>query len=190
MNTSNPKIHINTQRGFALIEALITVIVVSVGLLGMAGMQLNSLRANQDAHYNSQAALLAADLGDRMRGNTQAAKDGFYAHDKINAVADPGFDCSADFPEGSTRCNPQQLAEADLYEWYGKVDPRLWDTNPQNILPGGKAEVLCLDDCSDGAYRIKIEWDQNRDGVIDTTGTLNESGGTDADPSITVELLP
>ena len=65
-------------RGFSLIEALVSLVVLSVGLLGVAGLQLTSLRSNQGAALRSQATFLAYDIVDRMRANSGAALAGAY----------------------------------------------------------------------------------------------------------------
>jgi type IV pilus assembly protein PilV len=66
------------SRGMTLVEVLVTLVITSVGLLGVAAMQLTSLRNNYDAYVRSQAAMLAADLLDRMRANRDDALDGSY----------------------------------------------------------------------------------------------------------------
>jgi type IV pilus assembly protein PilV len=65
-------------RGMTLVEVLVTMVITSVGLLGVAAMQLTSLRNNYDAYVRSQAAMLAADLLDRMRANRDDALAGRY----------------------------------------------------------------------------------------------------------------
>lgn len=67
-----------TQRGFTLIEVLVTVVLISVGLLGVAALQLTTLRANQESYARSQAGVLAADILDRMRANPLAFRAGAY----------------------------------------------------------------------------------------------------------------
>jgi type IV pilus assembly protein PilV len=66
------------QSGFTLIEILVAVVILALGLLGMAGMQANSLRNNQSAYFRSQATVLAYDILDRMRANRTAAAGGQY----------------------------------------------------------------------------------------------------------------
>ncbi|CDH45106.1 type IV pilus modification protein PilV [Candidatus Contendibacter odensensis] len=61
------------QQGFTLIEILVTVVVLSIGLLGLAGLQATSVRFNHSAYLRSQATSLAYDIADRMRVNRQAA---------------------------------------------------------------------------------------------------------------------
>jgi type IV pilus assembly protein PilV len=66
------------QRGHSLMETLVALVVLSVGLLGIAALQLTSLKANHDAASRSQATFLAYDIIDRMRANRAAALTGAY----------------------------------------------------------------------------------------------------------------
>lgn len=61
--------------GMTLIEVLVTLVIISVGLLGVAALQLSTVRNNYDAYVRSQAAVLASDMFDRMRANRAAALD-------------------------------------------------------------------------------------------------------------------
>jgi type IV pilus assembly protein PilV len=57
------------QRGMTLIEILVAIVVLSIGLLGLAGLQLKGLQVSQGSTYRSQAALLAEDMADRIRAD-------------------------------------------------------------------------------------------------------------------------
>jgi type IV pilus assembly protein PilV len=65
-------------KGFTLIEILVALVVLSIGLLGVAALQLNSLRNNHSSAMRTQATFLAYDIIDRMRANRQDALDGLY----------------------------------------------------------------------------------------------------------------
>jgi type IV pilus assembly protein PilV len=67
-----------TQRGTTLIETLVALVVLSVGLLGIAALQMTSLRNNRGANFRSQAQVLAYDIADRMRANRNAALANAY----------------------------------------------------------------------------------------------------------------
>jgi type IV pilus assembly protein PilV len=67
-----------TQRGTTLIETLVALVVLSVGLLGIAALQMTSLRNNRGAHLRSQAQVLAYDIADRMRANRNVALANAY----------------------------------------------------------------------------------------------------------------
>src|SRR5690606_37396381 len=91
--------------GFTLIEVLIAVLVMSIGLLGIAALQTATVQFNRGAHLRSQATSLAYDIADRMRANRAAALADAY--DVV--FADPAPACGA--PAGDT------VAEQDLSAW-------------------------------------------------------------------------
>ena len=66
------------QSGSSLIEVLITVLVLSIGLLGMATLQFDAVKLNHDSLLRSQAVNLAYDMSERIRSNRSAARDGDY----------------------------------------------------------------------------------------------------------------
>lgn len=80
------------QRGISLIEVLVAILVLGVGLLGVAGLQLTALRSSQSAELRSQASLLAYDIIERMRMDRAAALAGDYDtcadHDECAAWQD------------------------------------------------------------------------------------------------------
>ncbi len=74
-----PKFDSRTQqRGMTLIEILVAIVVLSIGLLGLAGLQLKGLQVNQGSIYRWQAAILAEDIADRMRADQTSALNGCY----------------------------------------------------------------------------------------------------------------
>lgn len=68
----------NPQRGFSLIESLVAMVVLSFGLLGLAALQVNSLKYNQGAHLRSQATTFAYQILDAMRASPTSAKNGSF----------------------------------------------------------------------------------------------------------------
>ena len=86
-----------SQGGVSLIEVLVSVLLFSTGILGMAAMQLNALKSNQTSSVRSHAVFLAYEMGDRMRAGRGDAQAGFYDL-AIGAAlpcdpADPDEDC-------------------------------------------------------------------------------------------------
>lgn len=98
-----------SQQGMSLIEVMIAVLVVSVGLLGVAALQLASLKNNQSALDRSEAVVLAYSVLDRMRANRDAAAAGGYDIAMPSDLAD----CQA--PGGAS------LANNDLTDWFGDI---------------------------------------------------------------------
>lgn len=73
------KVHIATaQKGFSLLEVLVSIVVVTMGLLGLAGMSMRSLAANDSSGYRASAALQAMQISDLMRANREDVINGNY----------------------------------------------------------------------------------------------------------------
>ena len=105
-----PTGRLSRQGGFTLLEILIAVVILSVGLLGLAGLQAQSLRANQSALFLSQANLLAYDVVDQMRANRDPARRGDY-------------DISLGY-DGDDVNNPGAAGE-HIAEWYERIADKL-----------------------------------------------------------------
>lgn len=101
---------INKQQGSSLIEVLIGILILTVGILGMATMQLSAKRIGYDALQRSIAITLSHDIIERMRSNPQAL--GAYAVVNLGdgTLAEPDNCFDAD-------CTTIQLAARDLWEW-------------------------------------------------------------------------
>ncbi|MCX7098669.1 MAG: type IV pilus modification protein PilV [Methylococcales bacterium] len=110
----------NKNTGFTLIEVLVSIMVLSIGLLGLAGLLATSLKSNQSAYNRSQAAQLAYDLADRMRTNI-GGMNTYITIDPADAAAQAACLTTAG-------CSQSEMAENDLYEWNLQVT---------NTLPNG-----------------------------------------------------
>ncbi|HJO35633.1 MAG: type IV pilus modification protein PilV [Pseudomonadota bacterium] len=125
--------------GFSLIEVLVSVLVLSVALLGMASLQLFGLRFQQSAYLRSQASMAAYDILDRIRANPQGMAAGNYdTVDTDSAPADPNCKRSAG------GCTPAQRAQTDIAEWALVV----------TMLPGGNGTVGRTGD----DFTVQIDW--------------------------------
>lgn len=82
---------VKNRRGFTLIEVLVALLILSVGLLGLAGLQGRGLRDNHSALLRSQAVNQAEDILDRMRANRAAAVNGAYDIDLGDGAAAPTY---------------------------------------------------------------------------------------------------
>jgi type IV pilus assembly protein PilV len=97
-----------TSRGFSLIEPLVAVVVLSVGLIGIAGILFASLRGNAKALRRAAAVTLSADLAERIRMNPQA-------RDAWSAAGGSAADCQA------RACSAIERASHDLAAWQAAV---------------------------------------------------------------------
>jgi type IV pilus assembly protein PilV len=111
------KARLKHQRGTTLIETLVALLVLSIGLLGVAALQVNALQSNQMAHVRSQASVLAYDLADRMRANRAVALAGGY---------------NVAFGSTPTGANLNQL------------DVQNWKDALANSLPSGDGELVLV----------------------------------------------
>lgn len=127
-----------SQQGFTLLEILVAIVVISLGLLGLAGLQVVSLNNNQTAQYRSIATQQAYDIADRMRANLLGISGGFYNNLAAIIPADP--DCMTNV------CSPQQMATADHAHW---------NANNRDMLPGGSGTVASG---ANGTFTITVSW--------------------------------
>ncbi len=105
----------NKHNGFTLIEVLIAMLVLAVGLLGLAGLQAYSLRNTQSAYNRSLATELAYDLADRMRANlTEAQK---YATSAYITITPPSSATAQASCYSAPGCSGNIMAQNDLFEW-------------------------------------------------------------------------
>ena len=134
--------------GFSLLEVLIALVLLSIGLLGLAGLQITGLQNNQRAYHRSQATQLSYDIADRMRSN-KVALNTYSTIDPSSAEAK--FICVT-----IAGCSASEMAKNDLYEW----NAALVSTLPSSL--GTISSILPV-----GTYQITITWDDNRDGLVD-----------------------
>ncbi len=97
------------QQGFTLIEVLITVVLMSIGLLGLAGLQMTGIRGGQQALDSSNVYTLAWDMADRVRANPGGASGGQYDNLTSSPGSLPGCITSG--------CSPANLAAYDYKQW-------------------------------------------------------------------------
>ena len=142
--------------GLSLIEILVTVVVLSIGLLGIAGMQAFGMRYSHDSYARSQATMLVNELIERMHANPDAVVNGDYKDAEGNAA----LNCSAvtNDPEhtsnsapdcaGTGTCNVTQLAQLDFFRTRcGQflAGPGALVGGVENLLPGGAIAITCTD---------------------------------------------
>jgi type IV pilus assembly protein PilV len=101
-------------RGLTLIECMVAVVVLAIGLLGMAGLILRGLRAGHDALLRTQAVNLVTDMAERIRANPAAAG----AYDCASYTGVPStHNCAATDAAAGANCTASELAEDDLARW-------------------------------------------------------------------------
>lgn len=130
---------VHRQTGFSMIEVLISLLVLSIGLLGLAFLQGQGMKYNTDAYLRTQATILAYDIVDRMRANSSASGSGGYSVSSKSAVdaTKTAYDscksstCYCDKSDGSVICTTSNLAVYDLGKWY-EAQESLMPVDPLN----------------------------------------------------------
>lgn len=132
------------QAGFTLLEVLVAIVLLSLGLLGYAGLQMASIKNSASAYQRSQATMLSYDIIDRMRVNSLQALAGNY---DTTIGASPGA--------GTT------VAAQDLADWKTRVS---------NTLPGGDAAITVN---ANGNVLVTIRWVDKRDQSVASSTPLS-----------------
>ena len=146
MNLMNGRKKITGQNGFTLIEVMVALVIFTISLLGLAGLQVAALRDNHLANLNTIATQLAEDMAERLRANPVGVGNGSYD----NIDSDPGHeDCY-----GSS-CSPDAVSRLDAHEWLTAIG---------EALPSGKGRVIR----NVNGFTITIMWDQERTGATGT----------------------
>jgi type IV pilus assembly protein PilV len=173
----------HTKAGFSLVEVLVSVLILSIGVIGAASMQLTALRNNQESAFHGIALRIATEVADQIRA--VAADD---ATDLENSLLSLDFKGAADAPVVAESCSGVRsmcdrimLNASQLYE----IESRL-----QTMLPRGRIKVCrdnapwdsasnaytweCQSDEGNAPLLVKIGWHERVEGVsaasVGTTG--------------------
>jgi len=168
----------NSLSGFSLVEVMVALLVISVGMLGIAKMQALALSSTGSAKTRSLAALQAASLGATMQAdraywsNETAAQlvITIPATGAFTAPADPTLAAPTNLCQATASpCTPAQLAAQDLNDWMGAL---------RTALPTATAVITCVPGATSNsaACNIVITW-------TDTVVALNTATNTAASAS-------
>lgn len=154
------------SRGFSMIEVMVAVLVLSVGLLGMAALQGISLRNNQSANYRTQATNLSYQLIDLARTYNGRTADNVPCSNVRTLVAP----LAAWSPSCAADSAPTYACESGDPSLV--CDRRRWAQNVCQNLPNGRARVTLT--CPAGAtpqVTVELCWSDNR--------SVTDSGSAD-----------
>lgn len=183
---------VTRQRGFTLLEVLIAVVVFSIGLLGIAGLQVAGMRYTHGSQLRAVATMQAENMAERIRANRAGARDNHYNVTGDMPTAYPA-DCATE------ACTTAQLATFDLVTWNtGDEDDRPDAANAQ-VLPSGDG-VVCIDSTPDDGgpddwacddegiiYAVKLVWIERTVGADDAGEDAD--GNVDADSATSQQFL-
>jgi type IV pilus assembly protein PilV len=127
------------QRGFSLVEVLIALIIMSVGMLGIAGLYVQSMQAGRTSLFRHHAVTLAGDVADRIRANPTAG------------VAYAGIGGDNNCVGAGIDCDEVQMAFNDIF---------LWNQQAAESLPNGDVTINFDDTVDPPTYAIAVGWDE------------------------------
>ncbi|HBH36681.1 MAG TPA: type IV pilus modification protein PilV [Gammaproteobacteria bacterium] len=134
--------------GSSLLEVLVTMVILSIGLLGYGGMQVSSMRSTETGRMRSEVIALASDISDRLKANQQQAKAGAYNGSLSGSSSPP--DCS------SNACTAQQMSKQDLSNWHQRL----------STLADGKGDItktaITVDGIDSTLMTISLCWNERR----------------------------
>ena len=172
---NNHRSLVKRPRGFSLIEVMIALMVISVGLLGIAKMQALAMSNTQTAGSRALAALEAASMASAMHANpaywaaglapasVTVSNSSTISHSTLNAQ---NIDCSAG------NCTPVQVAGYDLGA--NNTNPNGWGQNLSTLLPGGQGKINCTTGVNAPiTCTITVSWNEKyialNQGAVDAT---------------------
>lgn len=155
------------QQGFTLIEIVVAVLILAIGILGVAGMQSVGVRESQNTYFRSQANLLVIDMANKMIANREQARLG----NDSAYLLEPPENATCDFDGAS--CDAGAIAGLDLKGWEDAVQAAGLPNAGQAIEFVGGVE---LDGQTVTAiYDIQVFWDEAKTGAL-ASGCDNASG--------------
>ncbi|MBD9426803.1 type IV pilus modification protein PilV [Pseudomonas sp. PDM15] len=144
----------NHYSGFTLVEVMIAVVILAVGLLGLASLMVRSQQSNESAYARSQASLMAYDIIDRMRANkvayssTELRKVSYATQNNAYALDELPTPCGT--PASGNQAAGSAQATQDIRQWCNGLTASL-----PGLVPGGTSIVR-----SGNRYTVRIQWQE------------------------------
>lgn len=138
-STTNTLAASNRNQGFTLVEVLIAMIILSVGMLGIAGLYVHSMQAGRTSLFRHHAVTLAGDIADRIRANPRAG------------VAYAAAGANSNCVDGGIDCTPAEMAANDKF---------LWELQAGDTLPTGTVVIVFNNGPVPPTYQITVQWNE------------------------------
>jgi type IV pilus assembly protein PilV len=160
--------HRAEQRGATLIESLVSILVLSLGLLGMAGLQLNALSFQKSSWAQHRISELAIDIIEKMQSNPAGTNSASYSYTPTYAISASAVLSSNGCRTAALPCKPEKMAEDDLSSWLLKA---------QQTLPGGAVSIS--GNSTEGFVVTSMYFDKDfRDPVTNSPSTSQTCAAT------------
>ncbi len=182
-------------RGFSLVEVLVSIVVLSFGLLGMVGMQAAALQANREARFQSVAVLLAREIAEMIRGNKDIGlltSSNPYQGNFTSPLTPNTVSHCLEVAATSQCSDTTDVANAEMTDWLARVDLALpgarvsicSDTAPFDA--NGLPQWTCTSG-TDGVIVVKIGWTKGSTNRSQTGSSALERATT---PSVVLPVTP
>lgn len=142
------------QAGFNLLEVLIALIVLAVGLLGLAALQNMGLRLSHQSYERTQAVLLVEEMIDRMRANAAGVLANDYLLAETSTPPAAGTDCANSF------CNSSAMAAYDLNQWISTISGTATAINPGVTRPALVAGTGAVVAVGGSLFDVTVTWQE------------------------------
>lgn len=146
------------QSGFAMMEVLVTALIVAIGISGVGVLLMRSVQGTQDNSQRSQAMWIVQDFVGRLRANSTAAKSGDYEKTvtSLNCSAPPAVQCT-----GNQACSAGDMATYDSWISVCGFDPQTFDSPADFVVnPTLSSSCTLIDSRNDCVqYTVNLEWD-------------------------------
>lgn len=159
---------VKSEKGFAMIEALVTALIVAIGISGVGVLLIRAIQGTQDSAQQSQAMWIVQDFVGRMRANTIAAKTGDYVVDaNIDCDTLPSAMCAAYFDTGistsanTNDCTATEMATYDKWITVCSIHDGVFDSPSDFMVSPALTSTCSLSDITTGEciqYNIQLDW--------------------------------
>ena len=184
---SNSSYAYTKQSGFSLIEIMVAALILSIGILGVASLQIIGMKGTHQSYMKQQAMAVVQSLTERMHANKSGVIAGNYL---VNSST---FDCNAVLntcSSSSSNCTNVEIATVDLHNLvcgYKKGSaPRTGGVEvvaagDVSTLVNGELDVTCPTGCATGEIRINVQWTEREFG--------SETPGVDDSLMVTTRII-
>lgn len=150
------------QMGFSMLEVLVSLIIIMIGALGMAGIQMLSITNTEIARYQSLAALLASSMTAEIQGN--AGNGSYWRSGGASTAITVTGGVVTGGPTASTSCgvscSSSEVAGNALKTWADSI---------KDVLPAATGTVSCSS--TPAICTVRLDWTENNVALNKTTGT-------------------
>lgn len=144
--------HRRNQGGFTLLEVMIALVIFSIGLLGLAGIQAVSIENNNNAYMRTLAMQSAYDMADILRSSYDFNNNVDSTFDSVNTTLGSAPGSCAQNGATLPTCTTAQMAAYEIYDWKYHLS---------QLMPSGRGKVVR----TGSVYEITVMWDEDRTGA-------------------------